>query len=316
MFSWLKKVFIPHEANDHRPHALRSESVRYFFVFIIFLEIFTFLIPMIVGLNQTSGMAAVLPAILSDLTNEQRQTQKLPVLATSPLLTKAAQLKAEDMATKGYFAHTSPEGKTPWYWIDQVGYQYQYAGENLAINFTDSIDVVKAWMNSPSHRANILKDKYTEVGTGIATGLYQGQETIFVAQMYANPIPLDTSQNSTNKVITNNTNKITPVVANNKNENTSVLGAQTENIVTTQKPTTLQKTIASPHNNSNKILFFISGLIVLALLLNIFIEIKHHHLDLITNGLIMIVLIGAVFLVNNYLSSRNMIVLDSVYYSK
>lgn len=110
-------------------------------------------------------------------------------------------MKAQDMATKGYFAHTSPEGKkTPWYWLKQVGYQYQYAGENLAINFTDSKDVTNAWMNSPTHKANIVKDKYTEVGTGIATGLYEGRETVFVAQVYANPIVKEVEQPKTVKM--------------------------------------------------------------------------------------------------------------------
>ena len=61
-------------------------------------------------------------------------------------------MKAQDMATLGYFAHVSPDGKTPWYWIEKVGYDYQYAGENLAINFSDSKDVTNAWMASPLHK--------------------------------------------------------------------------------------------------------------------------------------------------------------------
>jgi len=109
---------------------------------LILLEVITFLLPTLSHLNTTGGMTAeVISAVLADLTNGERQTQNLPILTVSPLLNEAAEMKATDMATKGYFAHTSPEGKTPWYWLEQAGYNYQYAGENLAINFSDSKDV-------------------------------------------------------------------------------------------------------------------------------------------------------------------------------
>ncbi|MEI6553150.1 MAG: CAP domain-containing protein, partial [bacterium] len=75
----------------------------------------------------------------------------------------------------------------PWYWIDQTGYQYSSAGENLAVNFDYSKDVVQAWMNSPTHRANIVKAKYQEIGIGIAEGFYQGRPSVFVVQMFGTP---------------------------------------------------------------------------------------------------------------------------------
>ena len=195
MFSWLKKHFIPHEGNDHRPHILRGSGIRNIVILIIFLEIFAFLIPTLTRINMTGGMAAVLPAVLADLTNQERQEQNLSTLTVSQILNQAAEMKATDMATKGYFAHTSPEGKNPWYWLEKVGYKYQYAGENLAINFSDSKDVTNAWMASPTHKANIVKGNYTEIGTGIASGIYEGRETVFVAQVYANPLPKTFQQN-------------------------------------------------------------------------------------------------------------------------
>src|SRR3990167_222918 len=195
MISWLKKHFIPHQGNDHRPHILRNCNIKNILILVILLEIFTFLIPTFTYINRTGGMAAVISAVLANLTNEERQAQNLQTLAVSPILNKAAEMKAADMATKSYFAHTSPEGKTPWYWLDQAGFKYQYAGENLAINFSDSKDVTNAWMASPTHKANIVKGNYSEIGTGIAVGMYEGRKTIFVAQVYANPI-LKTSQES------------------------------------------------------------------------------------------------------------------------
>src|SRR3989344_1751673 len=188
MFSWLKKHFIPHVGNDHRPYILRDNNIRLIVGVVLLFELIIFLLPTLTHLSTTGGMATILPAVLAILTNEERQAQHLSILTINSVLVKAAELKAEDMATKGYFSHTSPEGKTPWYWLEQGGYEYQYAGEKLAVNFSDSKDVTNAWMNSPSHRANIVKDKYTEVGTGVATGMYQGRKTIFVAQVYANPI--------------------------------------------------------------------------------------------------------------------------------
>jgi uncharacterized protein YkwD len=128
--------------------------------------------------------AAVLPAVVAALTNEQRVADNLSELNIDPKLEAAAQAKAEDMAKKSYFAHVSPDGTQPWYWIIKEGYLYTYAGENLAVNFEDSDKVVEAWMNSPSHRFNILKRQYEDIGIGMAAGTYQGQPATFVVQMF------------------------------------------------------------------------------------------------------------------------------------
>jgi len=191
MLAWLKKHFIPHEGNNHRPHILRAANIRNIIVAVIFFEVFAFLIPTITNLNMSGGMAAVLPAVLTNLTNKERQEYNLQTLTVSPLLDKAAQMKAIDMAKNGYFAHTSPAGKTPWYWLEKVGYKYQYAGENLAINFSDSKDVTSAWMASPTHRANIEKRNYTEIGTGVAEGLYKGKKTYLWHKNMLIPFPKD-----------------------------------------------------------------------------------------------------------------------------
>ena len=258
-------------------------------------------------------MAAVLPAVLDDLTNKERQTQNLPTLTINPLLNKAAEMKATDMAVKGYFAHTSPEGKTPWYWLAQVGYNYQYAGENLAIDFTDSKDVANAWMASPTHKANIVKGNYTEIGTGVADGMYEGKETVFVAQVYANPLPIAETQAQQKTVVV-------PNVATAK-EPKNILGAETsvnsQNITLNpiKQPTFWQKLFASPRNTTNIILYIVFGIIFIALLLYIFIKMRNHHKGLITNGLIVLVIIGAIFSVNYYLSHRNMVVIQSLDYS-
>ncbi len=309
MFSWFKKHFIPHEGNDHRPYLLRDENMRVLLIIIILLEIFFFLIPTLTRINQTGDMAAVLPAVLTSLANDERQAQYLAILRVNPILNEAAQLKAQDMATKGYFAHISPEGKTPWYWIEKVGYKYKYAGENLAVNFSDSKDVALAWMNSPTHKANIVKGNYTEIGTGVASGIYQGRETIFVAQVYANPLPTNLIRNLTS--IT----KAEKIEPGNKTATSSVLGAEIDestnvvkNIAIRQivEPTLWQRLLASPRDTTNKIFGLIFAIIGIGLLLYIFIKMRNHHADLVTNGLIVLALIGAILLVNYYFSQRNM----------
>lgn len=182
----LADYFFPHERNNHRPHIFSIASVAVLAIAVVVFEAgyiaqtkFVFL--------QTDYLASVLPGALVALTNQDRVAGGLDGVTEDVLLDRAAQAAAEDMATKGYFAHVSPEGKDPWYWLNQVGYDYSYAGENLAVNFTDSQNVETAWMASPTHRANIEKPQYTKVGFGTANGMYEGKETTFVVSFFATP---------------------------------------------------------------------------------------------------------------------------------
>ncbi|MFA6227040.1 MAG: CAP domain-containing protein [Candidatus Paceibacterota bacterium] len=173
-------------------------------------------------MNGSFQPATVLVSALSDLTNQERQQNNLAVLKVDSLLSKAAQMKAEDMAGNQYFSHVSPDGKTPWYWLELVGYKYDYAGENLAINFNESKEVTDAWMNSPTHRENLLKNSYTEMGTGIASGTYKGKEGIFIVQDYASPRveKVSESENISNNIPTSTGTKVLGAMtqfANNTN---------------------------------------------------------------------------------------------------
>lgn len=131
--------------------------------------------------------AAVLPGSVIALTNEERGDKGLGSLKASALLNRAAQLKADDMAAKSYYAHISPDGTQPPAWLNKVGYRFQIMGENLVIDRTSSEQVVSAWMGSPSHRENLLNPQFTEIGIGIAQGRYKGQDTTYVVQMLARP---------------------------------------------------------------------------------------------------------------------------------
>lgn len=132
--------------------------------------------------------ASVRAASVFSLSNAERKAQGLAPLTQSALLTRAAQLKAEDMAREGYYAHISPDGETPMYWLDTVGYKYEYIAENLTANIREDERVVSAWMGSPSHRRSLLDAKFTEMGIGVAFGTYKGRDdALFVVQMLAKP---------------------------------------------------------------------------------------------------------------------------------
>ena len=136
---------------------------------------------------KSAQLAAVISATLVDLTNQDRESKELSGLTVSPLLVQAAQAKANDMAANDYFAHISPSGLNSWYWFKQAGYNFSYAGENLAVDFTDSGDVNQAWLNSPTHRANIMNSHFTQIGIATSQGMFEGHQTTFVVQMFGAP---------------------------------------------------------------------------------------------------------------------------------
>lgn len=143
--------------------------------------------------NSAWLVSSILPAVVVSETNYARAEQELAPLLRNETLDKAAQMKAEDMALHGYFAHKSPDGISPWHWFNEAGYEYAYAGENLAVHFTDSRAVVDAWLKSPTHRANVMNGTYREIGIGSAKGTYEGHETLFVVQLFGTPrVPVAT----------------------------------------------------------------------------------------------------------------------------
>lgn len=129
------------------------------------------------------------PAGLLSATNTQRINGGVGALTANSKLASAAQAKANDMVARDYWSHVTPDGKQPWAFITAAGYQYVSAGENLAYGFLTSGDTITGWMNSPSHRENLMNGKFTEVGFGIANSanfVGNGKQTIVVA-MYAKP---------------------------------------------------------------------------------------------------------------------------------
>lgn len=129
----------------------------------------------------------IISGVLSSDTNDYRVSDSKKPLVLSDKLTRSAQMKADDMARRGYFSHMGPLGESPWSWFEKVGYKYEYAGENLAVDFSESKDVSTAWFNSATHKANLLNPNFTEIGIGIAEGIYNGHKTTFVVQFFGKP---------------------------------------------------------------------------------------------------------------------------------
>lgn len=183
MIRTLSHLFTPQNSNNYKAKTLHLSSLS---IFILIIMISQMLISF-VGQN-IPGVLGISSSITSEeligLTNQQRQNQGLPPLEVNPVLNQAALQKAGDMTAKDYWAHTSPDGKTPWSFFKDSDYQYLYAGENLARDFLDSESVIKAWMNSSTHKDNILSNRYQDIGIAVVHETFQGQPTTLVVQMF------------------------------------------------------------------------------------------------------------------------------------
>jgi len=136
------------------------------------------------------------------------------------------------------------------------------------VNFVDSSEVHRAWMNSPTHKANIIQPRFTEIGVATAEGIYKGKQAIFVVQFFGVP-------NQSNSWFTLNSSSI----QNSTSSQTQVLGAFTENI------------LASPRTTISYILFAIAGLVLVSLILKVTIARKYQFKDLIFNGVLLLVIV-------------------------
>lgn len=235
---FFQHLFMPTETNNYRAKSLHTDFLMMYLVMAFFISIAFKKI----DFTNVLGFATDISVDkLFQLTNEERGKNSLTTLTYNDKLSAAAYQKAQDMFAKNYWAHFSPDGKTPWDFILNSGYSYEYAGENLAKNFLFSDGVVSAWMNSPSHRENILKSNYTDVGFAIVNGTLNGEQTTLVVQMFGKPNTSPIAQapqvnqpqiNLNNQVQAEEiekTAKAEVTLPENKNPNPSVLSKNTNN---------------------------------------------------------------------------------------
>ncbi len=123
-----------------------------------------------------------------DLTNQERINNELDSFLTNELLDSIAEIKANDMIDRGYFAHDAPTGEGVADLAVLVGYEFMSVGENLAMgDFLDDQELVDGWMNSPGHRENILNKNHIEMGVAVKRGVINGRETWFAVQIFGLP---------------------------------------------------------------------------------------------------------------------------------
>jgi uncharacterized protein YkwD len=125
-----------------------------------------------------------------DLTNAAREASGAGPLVVSPELSKAAYDKSRDMCVRSYWSHTAPDGTTGWAFIEQYGYVYEKAGENLARGYETEWGVFQGWVESYAHHQNMLNPIFTEIGVESYTCLEDGDNAtrIYTTALYAKPI--------------------------------------------------------------------------------------------------------------------------------
>jgi hypothetical protein len=183
MRNFLHHIFLPRESNNHRAKLLHHKSLLILLSSLLLIEGV-----LITTEKKFTGVlgdeASISSQDLLNMTNQKRADAGLGPLSLNDELASAATAKASDMFTKDYWAHVAPDGATPWGFIRSAGYEYIYAGENLARGYTSANDVINAWMASPGHRENMLSPNYKDVGFAVQHGTLTGDDTVLVVEEF------------------------------------------------------------------------------------------------------------------------------------
>jgi len=302
MINFLHHLFLPREANNYRSGLLHHKVI----LSLIFLLVSAGLLTSYVRTNFPSvlGLSANIPTQqLLILTNQQRQNSNLAALTDNAELDQAATNKAADMFNKDYWAHNAPDGTTPWTFIKATGYNYVYAGENLARGFNSASDVINAWMNSPEHRQNVLSPNYQNVGFAVATGKLNGEDTVLVVEMLG-------STNLGGPVASENNNPPAVAVApgspatnNVKTANAQVPTAPTTSApaIQTNNPSLLGISVIKPLINSHSFVSLSAGailsLFIFVLILDMVIIERKKIVRFVGHNLDHAIFLGAVFII-------------------
>ncbi len=187
MKHFVKNLFVPQEKNNFRAKLLHPS----FLAFLVGFFLLNQTLINLVALTKPGVLgyaSSISPEAIVSLINQERTKNNLVPLSINASLNESARRKAGDMFAFDYWAHDSPSGRSPWDFIREVGYGYRAAGENLAKDFADSGGVVVAWMNSPTHKANIMDPRFTEIGVAVVNGTLKGYQTTLVVQHFAKPV--------------------------------------------------------------------------------------------------------------------------------
>jgi len=286
-----KKFLLPGEENEYRAGIFSGNFLIYLIIAVAILKIGFALF--IWSFSGNPFYADITKTALVALANEERAKNNLPALVQNPILEKAAHMKAMDMVEGGYFNHISPSGINPWYWFNKAGYNYKYAGENLAVGFLESDEVQNAWLASPTHKANIDNNKYQEIGIAVLKANFQGNPATLVVQLFGTKQPGKVQTLAANRGHTDAVNAgNNPLLTQNKPdkkteiENKNVLGASTAS-PENKKPLGLEVAIffAEKYFNITQILIYGAlTFVTFLLLLNFWIKPDVGHADLLAKA--------------------------------
>ena len=181
--SHLRHLFTPHLSNNFRARLLHNSGLVLVIGILFTANVFVRLLDN-TSLHILGFTSTITESDVVRLTNQERISSGLSPLSYNETLADAARRKAANMFEENYWAHNSPSGKSPWVWFQQAGYNYTNAGENLAKDFGNADRLMSAWMNSPTHRDNIVSAKYQDIGVAVVPGTIGGQETVLVVQLF------------------------------------------------------------------------------------------------------------------------------------
>lgn len=301
----VKDLFIPYDGNGNRPKVLRPKSLISYLLIAITVKLFVTVF-LFITYPTPAELSAIISANMVNLINESRVEAGIEPLQENVTLAKFAEIKGQDMITRDYFSHDTPEGKRPWQWIDRGEYDYVYAGENLAMDFNSAEVVHSAFLKSPSHRKNILNPKYKDVGIGVVTGELNGHQTILLVEFFGTQrkdlSTLATAQAAMDNSIEPQTPPATEPedirTAGVTRDETNLFSQSNEGIIvvtTQQNPGKTLVDVVIEYSN----IFFIAFLIFIfvSLALNIFVRIKIQHTSVILQTVVVLALLIAMIIV-------------------
>ncbi len=322
----IKNWFIPGTENDHKPHILRNKTLIVFAIGVLLIKLAVF--GLFLYFPNSAYFSVITTNRLIELTNQSRAQSNLPALKIDEKLSEAAYLKAQDILEQNYFAHTSPQGITPWYWFKQANYNYQYAGENLAIDFIDAESLYGALMNSPSHKQNILSTHYKEIGIAVITGEFNGKKTTIAVQHFGSQFeqpsiaqiePAQTKPTETSpeleklkekELASARETKEEPILTPKEEVIESEILAKTQekikefekfakNIQTQEAPKILGTLVSKSEEITTNIYIYALLFVVLALILNIFIKLEVQRKSTIISAILIIGLIAILIIISD-----------------
>lgn len=253
---FLQHLFLPHHTNNLKAKILHTSSLTLLALSLILFQVLLNAIPK--TFPSVLGYAAnISPSEIVRLTNEQRGIKGLSPLSQNKILDQAALAKGQDMLSQGYWSHFAPDGTSPWSFFSKFGYSYRFAGENLARDFTNADTAVSAWMNSPTHKDNILSSRYKEIGIGIVEGKLNGVETTIVVQFFG-------AKNVTAPIITD-------VSASEVNEVSAVATESGTSIEPIEQPSEIStdKVVVSPFSSTKNLSLGVVGVLLLVMSLDL-----------------------------------------------